>query len=238
MKTCRIHLLRSGLTEAAVKGVYRGSTDTILDRAGRKALSETASSLHYPYVEKVYTGDITADQESAGIMFPGVEIVSTRDLNGMGLGVFEGMSFDELKDSEAFQKWVSPSGGYVPDGGELPADFSKRVVSAVTGIVKSCFEDLIPSVAVVASMGVIGAILAEIGLPKADSLDWQCDNGYGYTCIADSTLFYREPVLEIVSKIPTKGSDGEDGPYHDEADDDWVDDGTLDAWMKDDREEK
>ena len=233
MKTCKIHLIRSGISQANVDGIYCGSTNSPLSHRGELELNSILDTYSYPYVDYVYTSSTDCDRETASLLFPETELEADDRLRGMDLGEFEGRSLYELEDDEDFQKWISPTADkVVPKGGEAPDHFTNRVLECVDEIITTCFENGISSVAIVASMGVISTVLSAIGLPNAGATDWTCDNGFGYTALADQTLYFREPVLEVNSQIPVS-TDNFERSFDDLVDDDsWMNDPTLDAWMK------
>ena len=233
MKTCKIHLIRSGISQANVDGLYCGSTNSPLSHRGELELGSILDTYSYPFVDFVYTSSIDSDRETASLLFPETEFESDDRLNGMDLGEFEGRSLYELEEDEDFQRFIAPTTDkVVPKGGEDPAHFTKRVMECVDEIITGCFSDGTSSVAIVASMGVISTILSSMGLPKASATDWTCDNGFGYTAIADQTLYFREPVIEVNAQIPVS-TDNFERSFDDLVDDDsWMTDPSLDAWMK------
>ena len=54
MKTLRLHLLRHGLTQGNLDGLYIGHTDLPLCEAGRKQLSEMKAQFRYPETQFIF----------------------------------------------------------------------------------------------------------------------------------------------------------------------------------------
>ena len=233
MKTCKVHFIRNGFSQANVDGIYCGSTNSPLSHRGVLEINNILETYSYPWVEYVYTSTLDSDAETAELLFPDTETERLPGLDEMDFGIFEGRSIYELETDEDFQKWVSPNAGnFIPKGAEPPERFADRVLECIDEIIQSALENGYSSIAVVAHMGVIGTILSRMGLPRAEAVDWTCDHGFGYTAIADATLYYREPVIEVSAQIPVS-NDSFERSYDDLINDDsWRDDTSLDSWMK------
>lgn len=207
MKTYKIHLIRHGLTQANIDGVYCGSTDLPLSGEGVQELQQLAGEYTYPLVDIVYTSPMARARQSANILFPGCEQVVVEDLREASFGVYEGRKFSDLQHDPVFQKWVSFGSEDVPEGAEHHEDFADRTASAFVNIVTNMMQDGIPSAAVVTHAGVIGSILAALAYPKKSPYDWQTYTGCGYTVSADPSLFLRDPVVEVVALVPKELED-------------------------------
>jgi len=202
MKTFKLHFIRNGISEANVQGIYCGSTDSPLSERGRKELLELLEEGDYPYIDILFTSPLSSDIETARILYPGCETRVIDSLKETHFGEFEGRSLDELKLDANFQKWAAPAGEYLPIGAEHPSDFLNRICGATQSIVRTMMNEGIYSAAIVAHMGVISNIFSAMAYPQSDPYNWTCDGGCGYTAIADPILFMREPVLEVIAKVP------------------------------------
>ena len=64
--------------------------------------------------------------------------------------------------------------------------------------------------AIITHVGVIGNFLSSLAYPTAKPYEWNPAPGFGFTIIADPSLFLREPVFEVVELIPYIPSDDEE----------------------------
>ena len=81
MKYYKLHLIRHGLTEGNLKGLYIGSgSDLPLCAEGRAQLKTLKKDFGYPQVPLVFTSPMLRATQTAEILFPGVrqiELVNT-----------------------------------------------------------------------------------------------------------------------------------------------------------------
>ncbi len=220
MKTYKIHLIRHGLTEANLKGIYCGGlTDIPICDEGRADLAELFEQASYPYVDVVYTSPMLRARETAEILFPGCEAVVDQSMIEASFGRFEGRPLDELKNDEEFCRWAAPASGFVPDGVEPAEQFWSRVTNGFINIVNDLMRSGARSAAIITHADVISTIMASLAYPKGEPYDWNAQPGYGYTVMADPSLFMREPVVEAVSMVPIFDEYKDDDSFAD----DWLD---------------
>lgn len=179
-----ILLLRHGMTEANEKHLYCGRLDWPLSSAGREALRRKTSEADRLYGEwdAYYTSGMKRTDETLQILF-GEEAEKARKacpgLREMDFGVFEGKSYEELKEEPAYQEWISgdneknlcPGGG---SGRQMQAD----VLEAFDRILR---EESADRIAVVTHGGPIAAIMQAL-FPEEDRsrYEWQPSYGEGY----------------------------------------------------------
>ena len=66
MKTYKIHLIRHGITDANLKGLYIGNrTDLPLCPEGFKQLKDMREDKEYPYIEKLYSSPMLRCRQTA-----------------------------------------------------------------------------------------------------------------------------------------------------------------------------
>ena len=108
MKTFKLHLIRHGMTEGNLKGLYIGSgTDIPLCDEGRAQLQELKERFEYPQVDTVFSSPLMRSVETANILFPNAtHQFSVHDLREAGFGVFENRPVKELVKDEDFKKWI------------------------------------------------------------------------------------------------------------------------------------
>ena len=170
-----IYLIRHGKTEANEKHIYCGSTDLPLTDAGRKELK----NLHYD-IENVHflTSGMRRTDETLRILFDNVPFGTEPRFRELDFGIFEMHSYEELKDTSAYQAWISGDNqSNIAPGGESGEQMTERVLSAYRGLT----EDT----CLVTHGGVISAIMASL-FPAENKhrYQWQPPNGHGYRITA------------------------------------------------------
>lgn len=166
-----LYLIRHGKTRANEERRYCGSTDLPLSDLGREELK----SLSYPRWEAKYVSSgMTRANETLEVLFPGTPY--ERDLRfwEVDFGIFEGKTYDELKDTQAYQIWLTGDNeANVPPEGESGEQMCIRVLEALSEI----REDTV----LVCHGGVIAAIMAELFPEEGKNrYRWQPKNGHGY----------------------------------------------------------
>ena len=166
-----IYLIRHGLTEANEKHLYCGSTDLPLTDAGRKELK----SLHYS-IENVrfLTSGMKRTDETLRILFGDVPYDTDFRFRELNFGIFEMHSYEELKDTVAYQTWLyGDIESNIAPGGESGVQMQQRVLEA--------FSEIRENTCIVTHGGVI-AIIMEHLFPEENKnrYQWQPKPGRGY----------------------------------------------------------
>ncbi len=203
MKNYKIHLIRHGSTAANENGIYcGGGTDLPLSENGRAQLCRLLEDGLYPYLDELYVSPMRRAAETAELLYPGMSVTAVEGLREAGFGHFEGRSIEELKGDPLFQKWVSPTSKFTPQGVEPPADFFARCIAAFSRIVNHMTESGIYSVGIITHASVIGNIMAGVCLPKHPPYDWQCQPGGGFTVMTNAMLWMQGGVCEAAGELP------------------------------------
>ena len=203
MKSYQIHLIRHGLTEANSDGKYIGATDVELSDEGIKRLKNLKDNFSYPKADKIFSSPLIRCQNTARILYPENEVLIENDFAECNFGEWEGKSAADLKNNENFVKWLNNSGEVTPKGGESLKDFSHRVLLAFEKLVENSVKNDYKDTVIVTHGGVIMTILAAYGLPRAKFYDWVVNNGCGYSIRIMPSLWMRQKVGEVYSKIPS-----------------------------------
>ena len=175
----KIVFLRHGQTQANVTYTYCGRTDMPLSDEGIRLLEEKRIAGGYPDITglDVYTSCLSRTKQTLGILYGNVPYKEEPLFNEMDFGIFEGKSYDQLKDTPEYQKWISGDHmSNVCPGGESGNQMKKRVLRGVSKLLKKGKDAL-----VVCHGGVI-AILFIHFFPDS-GLGWydiQPSNGEGY----------------------------------------------------------
>lgn len=178
MADWRLILLRHGVTEANERRLYCGASDPPLSPAGRQALAELRRTAAYPPLEglRVYTSGLRRTEETLFAIYGVVAHETLPAFQEMHFGVFEGHSYEELKEDPAYQTWISGDNerNRCP-GGESGAEMTDRVLAAFQALPVG------EGALIVTHGGPIAAIMAHL-FPEAgkNRYAWQPKNGCGY----------------------------------------------------------
>lgn len=172
-----IYLIRHGKTEANEKHLYCGNTDLSLSDVGKKELQ----NLQYDIQNvRFITSDMKRTNETLQILFGDVPYEVDSRFREMDFGIFEMHSYEELRDTPAYQTWLAGDNeANIPLGGESGAQMKERVMAALSEI----REDT----CIIAHGGVIAAIM-EHWFPDEDKnrYEWQPKPGHGYMIKGDA----------------------------------------------------
>lgn len=209
MRSYRLHLIRHGLTEGNLLGLYMGSgTDSPLCQQGKDKLYELKEKFEYPYPEKLYVSPMTRTRETAEIIYPDSDYKIVADLRECNFGEFEGKNFSEMMEKDPnFIKWLEPGSTYQPDGGESTPDFAQRIVLALDEIFMDMMKNGIHEAAAVTHGGVISLLMTLLAVPKKPVYEWSSDNGCGFTIQTDVQMWTRDRMVEAIQILPI-GYDG------------------------------
>lgn len=203
MKSFRVHLIRHGLTDANLSGRYAGSTDVDLSTEGIARLNKLKGEATYPTVDKIFCSPLVRCRHTAKILYPEHDdLIIDKDFAECNLGEWEGKTPEELQADKNFLQWLKNSESVCPKGGERLSDFKSRVTSAFGRLVETVVKGDVKDAALVVHGGVIMTILAAFGVPRAKFIDWDVNNGYGYSVRIMPSLWMRQKVVEVYSKVP------------------------------------
>ena len=204
MKTFKLHLIRHGITQGNLDGLYIGSgTDLPLCDEGRARLAELRSRFLYPQVDTVFSSPMARAVETANILFPdAAHKFSVQDLREAGFGAFEGRPIRELVKDPDFARWMDPQSGFVPQGAEPTADFHKRCAQSLLRLFEYMIKADVTEAACVTHGGVIMSMLSQRALPSRKPEQWMADPGCGYTVQTDIELWMRDSLVEAIDVVP------------------------------------
>ena len=108
MKNYRLYLVRHGVTQGNLDGIYMGSgTDQPLCAQGAAQLRALAARFPYPKAETVFSSPMRRAVETVELLFPDAkDKIILADLRENAFGEFEGRKVTELVQDE-------PGGGYL-----------------------------------------------------------------------------------------------------------------------------
>ena len=176
----KVYLIRHGKTQANECHLYCGSTDLSLSNAG----AEELRSLHYEVGNPQFiTSGMKRTNETLKTLFGDVPYAVDPDFREIDFGIFEMNSYEELKDTQSYQAWLSGDNyRNTPPCGESGEAMAKRALLA--------FQRLENNTVVITHGGVIAAIMeALFPFEGKNRYQWQPKPGQGYE-ISGNT--YRE----------------------------------------------
>jgi broad specificity phosphatase PhoE len=144
----RLYLIRHGETEDADARRYKGQTEVPLSQKGIEQM-EQLSKYIYQFSEHrtrktalkaVYSSDLSRAVKSAEIIARphGLKPVVIHELRERSFGIWEGMSFDEIKEKypQEFDAWANNPLKFSPMQGENTIEVRDRVIRALDKIFK------------------------------------------------------------------------------------------------------
>ena len=194
-----IYLFRHGITEGNKLRLYYGSTDIPLIEEGIEAIRERREAGIYPETEgfKIITTDLCRTEQTLFEMY-GREVPHKTDprMREFSFGEFEMKSYEELKDREDYQAWITGDNwrNICPNGesGEIMLNRSLEAM-----------EDYIGTDCIIVCHGGVIAGLMLTWFPGDETAEhfyaWQPKPSEGYRIDFDDELkpvFYKKITLE------------------------------------------
>lgn len=167
-----VYLLRHGQTLWNAQRRYLGSTDQPLSPEGRAALAGRTG----PPADRLYVSPLRRCRETAELLYPGMAQQIVPDLRECDFGVFEGRTYEELRDDPAYQQWLDSAGEIPPPGGEGKAACRERTVRAFLELVERADR-----AAFVVHGGTIMTLMETLE-DSGEFYRWQVGNGQGLHC--------------------------------------------------------
>ncbi len=216
MKTYKIHLIRHGLTNDNLDGVYTGKNDTPLCTEGIEQLEVMKSDYIYPEADFVFSSPLSRCTATAEILYPDKKSIIIDNLSEYDFGEFEGKTAEELHEKQPlFDRWIVGEKGIKPPFGESNEQFSSRVCECFSKIVDGIIKTGTESTAIITHGGVISTILANFGIPEASVSEWMTPSGCGYTVLLSHFLWMSGKKVEVIKEIPEAPVDDKKGNYYD-----------------------
>jgi alpha-ribazole phosphatase len=172
-----IYLIRHGKTEANEKHLYCGSTDLPLSETGRAELEQ----LHYDLKNvRFLSSGMKRTNETMQILFDDMPYTVEPRFREVDFGIFEMHSYDQLKDTPAYQAWLTGDNeANIPPQGESGLQMKQRVLEA--------FREIREDTCIITHGGCIAAIMAYLFPEEGKHLyQWQPKNGCGYQISEDT----------------------------------------------------
>ena len=184
-----LHLIRHGKTLANEKKLYCGQTDLPLSESGAEELISLKNQGIYPSWPRMcdglfFTSGLIRTEQTADIICGNVHRTAAPDIAEFKFGLFEMQSYDELKDREDYQAWITDeTGDFQCPGGESKNQFVKRIVDAFNSILDQAGDC---SAVAVCHGGTIACIMEYLYPNEKNFYGWQPKPGRGYTLVYES----------------------------------------------------
>lgn len=202
MKSLTIHFVRHAATEANVTGRYIGSTDLPLSDTGKQEISNMTKIYQYPNAQVLYSSPLKRCIETSKILYPDKDAIIIDGFREYDFGEWEAKTANELKDDETFKKWIINVKSATPPKGEKAEEFSWRISSTFSKLVKGMINASIESAIIVSHAGVIMTLMTKYGIPKCAFYDWMMSSGCGFSVRTNISMWMRDNAFEVFSKIP------------------------------------
>ena len=132
----KLTLLRHGVTEGNLRRLYYGATDIPLLPQGRQALRRAKETGVYPTAGHYYTSGLGRTEETLRLLYGDVPHKKLPGLREMDFGDFEMKSYEELKDTPAYQAWITDVEHNPCPHGESTPQVLRRSLAAIAPVVQ------------------------------------------------------------------------------------------------------
>ncbi|CAM3723892.1 histidine phosphatase family protein [Mesobacillus zeae] len=173
--TVAIALYRHGLTEENRRRAYLGWTDSPL-------CDEKLSTVPCSY-DMLFSSDSGRCLKTAEILFPGRKPDRLSELRESHFGVWEGKTYEDLKDIAEYRRWLDNPQTAKPPGGESFTEFTERVERGWKRLIDRVLMAEAESAAVVTHGGVIRFLLTRYAPSEKDFWEWKVNHGQGYELV-------------------------------------------------------
>jgi len=181
-----------------LKDIHTTSDDSAEARKGKKHESTSElPNLRTSSLQAVYTSNLSRAVRSAEIIAAehGLKAVETPDLRERSFGIWEGMTFSEIKEQypEEFGAWADNPLRYSPIKGESTIKVKDRTIPSLTKILNNHEGE---NIAVVAHGGVNRIILCHfLGIPLENIFRIEQD----YAAVNIIELWDKYPVIKLIN---------------------------------------
>lgn len=202
MKSYQIHFIRHAACEETRKGEYVGTKDVALSKEGITELKKLDKEFDYPGTPVVFTSPLRRCLQTCEILYPAIKPIVINELRECSFGEWEGRTAESLSSNEDFKKWLAGDTSIKPPKGESGAEFTRRVCNIFKDIVDGLIKTGTTNCVIVTHGGVIMTLLSVYGLPQAKPFDWAMNDGCGFSLRVTPSLWMRDMVAEVYSRVP------------------------------------
>ena len=178
-------LIRHLKTPGNEKRQYIGSTDEDLSEQEVLNFKKKCKQASYPQVQQVIVSPMKRCVQTAELIYLNMQMQLEPLLKECDFGIFEGKTYEELKDRAEYQAWLDSAGTIAFPEGEEQKEFRSRCVRGMLCQVDRLCEENVESAAFVVHGGTIMAALEQLAEDQKDFYHWQVENGGGYRMLVD-----------------------------------------------------
>ena len=178
-------LIRHLKTPGNEKRQYIGSTDEALSEQEVQNFVQKQKRKNYPPVQQVIVSPMKRCIQTAELIYPKNQVTQEVLLKECDFGIFEGKTYEDLKDKAEYQAWLDSGGTIAFPEGEEQKEFRLRCVRGMLCQVDRLCKENVESAAFVVHGGTIMAVLEQLAEDQKDFYHWQVENGRGYRMLVD-----------------------------------------------------
>ena len=178
-------LIRHLKTPGNEKRQYIGSTDEALSEQEVQNFVQKQKRKNYPPVQQVIVSPMKRCIQTAELIYPKNQVTQEELLKECDFGIFEGKTYEDLKDKAEYQAWLDSGGTIAFPEGEEQKEFRSRCVRGMLCQVDRLCKENVESAAFVVHGGTIMAVLEQLAEEQKDFYHWQVENGGGYRMLVD-----------------------------------------------------
>ena len=141
-----IYLFRHGITEGNKRRLYYGSTDLPLIKEGIAAIDTRKRAKVYPFYYDIkdylfVTTDLIRTEQTLFEIYGEIEHKTDSRLREFSFGDFEMLSYEDLKDREDYQAWITGDNwrNVCPNGESGEIMLERSLIAMKDYIGKDCF---------------------------------------------------------------------------------------------------
>ena len=135
-----------------------------------------------PPAERIFTSGMLRAEQTADILYGAAGRTAVPEIAEYNFGIFEMKSYDELKDTDSYQAWISDEIGEecCPEG-ESKKMFNERVVRGYARILDELLRTEEAGASVICHGGTIVCIMEYLQPNEKNYYEWQPASGRGYS---------------------------------------------------------
>ncbi len=147
----KIYLIRHGKTAYNEQQKYLGHTNEGLSKTGRFELNCNSLNIEYDFL---ICSPLLRCIQTCEILFRKPDEIDN-DFKEFNFGIFEGKTYNELKDTCEYKKWIKDIDNYQIPNGDISGEFKSRVINKFNQVKLLNYE----SIVIVSHGGVIRTVV-------------------------------------------------------------------------------
>ena len=173
----RLTVIRHGITAGNLLDQHIGSTDLPLIEQGMELAKKTAPFLGT--YDVYYSSPMLRTRQTASLLFPGRDIIPFPGFQERDFGMYEGKSWQDLKEDPAYVRWY-PEQIEAPPGGESRSELIHRCADAMQNLLLDAQKRGAQSIVLVTHGNVVMALMSHFVQNGWTYYDWLTDNCGGW----------------------------------------------------------